>query len=130
MTYINEEKVYHHTLNTPLYGGSQDQNKNSILVLSGSSSGAGDRLYLSKNYKKGDTLRAVYVGPSNVSLDIRIPSGCTINSSYGNVSNSSGTDYNTSLNVTRYSMIALVCISASFDGSGNYTQSIWRQMFV
>ena len=85
---------------------------------------------MSKNYKKGDTLRAVYIGSSNTPLDIRIPSGCIIYSSYGNVSNSSGTDYNTSLNVTRYSMIALVCISASFDGSGNYTQSIWRQMFI
>ena len=62
-------------------------------------------------------------------MDIRIPSGCSIYSSYGNVSNS-GSDYNTSLNVTRYSMIALVCISAVFDGSGNYVSSVWRQMFV
>ena len=37
MTYINKKKVFHHTLNTPLYGGSQDQNKNAILFLSGSS---------------------------------------------------------------------------------------------
>ena len=128
MTYINEKKVYNHTLNTPLYGGTQDQNKNAILVLSGSSTG--NRLYLSKNYKKGDTLRAVYIGGSSSDLFLFIPSGCTIYSSYGNLTNNSGTDYSSYLTVDKYSMIALVCISASFDGSGNYTQSIWRQMYI
>ena len=129
MTYINKKEVYYHSLNSPLYGDVQDQNKNSIFVLGGNASTAGDRVYLSKNYLKGDTFRVLYIGPSNTSMDIRIPSGCSIYSSYGNVSNS-GSDYNTSLNVTRYSMIALVCISAVFDGSGNYVSSVWRQMFV
>ena len=128
MTYINENESYNYNLSSPISGTIQDQNKNSIIVLRGSATG--NRIYLSNNYKKGDVLRIVYAGGSNQPLYIFIRNGCTINSSYGNVSNSSGTDWSAYLNVDRYTMIALVCISASFDGSGNHTQSVWQQMFI